>query len=110
MNQSGAIFGDLTHAGTMSVGDDREVTGVFVRMVVEDLRAVAHLPMYRRVKIVTASEWNERIGERDHLVGALREIQRIWRTQSEACADNSRAGELMAEAARKATAYLEQQT
>jgi hypothetical protein len=31
---------------------------------------------------------------------ALREIMHIWQTQSEACADNSRTGELMAERAR----------
>jgi hypothetical protein len=37
---------------------------------------------------------------------ALHRIQYIWQVGSEACADNSRAGELMAEKAREAIAQL----
>jgi len=37
---------------------------------------------------------------------ALHTIAHIWQTQSEACADNSRAGELMAEQARNAITRL----
>lgn len=58
-------------------------------------------------EVITPDKWNSLLGERDHLFGALRAIQRIWQTQSEACADNSRAAELMAEQARSATAYLD---
>lgn len=81
---SGALFGVLTRAGSLFVNKEADC-GLVISMTQEELRAVKHLPMYRRVKIVTATEWNERIGERDHLLGALRGIQRIWKTQSEAC-------------------------
>jgi len=37
---------------------------------------------------------------------ALHQIAHIWQTRSEACADNSRAGELMAEQAREAITRL----
>ena len=102
----GDLFGVLTRAGSLVVNEESDC-GLVISMTQDELRAVKHLPMYRRVKIVTASEWNERLGERDHLLGALRAIQRIWQTQSEACADNSRAGELMAQEARNATAFLD---
>lgn len=58
-------------------------------------------------EVITPDKWNDLVGERDHLLGAIRVMQRIWQTQSEACADNSRAAELMAEQARSATAYLD---
>ena len=50
------LVGELTHAGTMNVGSDTDVTGVFVCLTVEELRAVKTLPMYRRVAIIPADE------------------------------------------------------
>ena len=103
---SGALFGVLQRAGTFPVRDE-ETTGFVVACTPEELRNVERLPMYRRVVILTADQWNEKIAERDHLVGALCSIQRLWSTQSEACADNSRVAYAMAETARTALAYLD---
>lgn len=49
---------------------------------------------------ITADQWNNLLGERDHLRSQLHEIFHVWTTQSEACADNSAVGEKMAQIAR----------
>ena len=51
MSNEPQLAGDLIRAGTMTV-EGEEVTGLFIRMTVEELRAVEYLPMYRRVAIV----------------------------------------------------------
>ncbi len=61
----------------------------------------------RELENQMSHEWGDKIGERDHLIGALRAIQRCWQRHSEACADNSHAGEVMVEIARHATEYLD---
>ncbi len=64
-------------------------------------------PEPERTERITADKWNDLLAQRDHLFASLRHIQRIWKTESEACADNSRVAELMACAARDATAYVD---
>jgi len=50
------IVGELIWAGTREIfSGEGEVTGLFVRMTVEELRAVKHLPMYQRVAIIPQS-------------------------------------------------------
>lgn len=64
----------------------------------------AQLNLLQRVPVIAQ---RDRAGDRLRVAKtALHIIANIWQTQSEACADNSRAGELMAEQARKAIAKL----
>lgn len=49
------VVGKLVRAGTMEVSGE-EVTGIFIEMPVDVLRAIRHLPMYREVTVETVSE------------------------------------------------------
>ncbi len=49
------LIGKLTHAGTINVGDDENVTGVFVDIDRDILRDAKHLPMYERVTVAPFS-------------------------------------------------------
>jgi hypothetical protein len=102
---SGALFGILTRAGDLTVNEEADC-GLVVSMKRDDLRAAKYLPMYRPVKLVTAEEWNAALALRDHLIGALREIQRAWNIEAEACADNSAVAAKMARTATSALLSL----
>ncbi len=51
---------------------------------------------------ITADKWNNLVGHRDHLHAQLRKIERLWGTDSEACADNGNLAFQMAQVARAA--------
>jgi hypothetical protein len=50
------LTGELTHAGTMNVGTDKNLCGVFVRCAPYRLKDVKSLPMYREVTVIETAE------------------------------------------------------
>lgn len=50
------ISGQLSHAGTMCVGHDAMVTGVFIKMTMDELKSIPRLPMYKRVTVTAEGE------------------------------------------------------
>lgn len=49
------VVGKLVRAGTMMVSGE-EVTGFVIEIPAETLRALPHLPMYRKITLETVSE------------------------------------------------------
>lgn len=65
------IVGILTNAGTMMVSSEEGRTGLFIDMSEDALRAVASLPMYRKVAVTPAEELATLRAERDLLRACL---------------------------------------
>ena len=70
---SGDLFGILTHAGNMNVGDDEDVCGLFVTCERPTLIAAKTLPMYRSVLVLPVEGYRAEVSRLQRVADLARD-------------------------------------